>query len=289
MSGYYNSYNGEIVEAGKIPLNSRNRSFKYGDGLFETIRIVEGKVCFFNDHFNRLQKGFSVLEFDSPHFSKKELLQHLNHLISINNITKGGRLRLHFWRKEGGFYAPTNNNFGWLAEVESFASNFFPFGNEGMLLDIYQDILKPINPLANIKSANALLYVKAGLFKNRKRVEECLILNEKGGIAEGISSNVFLVLGDSIITPSLKQGCLDGVMRKQIIGLAKYLGLTLKEGAINPDILFQADEVFFTNVIQGVSWARAYRNKRYFNKTSKLLNETLNKMLLNSLMDLQEN
>ncbi len=289
MSSYYNSYNGEIIEAGKIPLNSRNRSFRYGDGLFETIRIVEGKICFFNDHFDRLQDGFKVLELSNFRFSKSQLLDHLNHLISLNNINKGGRIRLHFWRQEGGFYSPTNNNINWLVEVESFAFNFYPYSNEGMLLDIYQEILKPINPFANIKSANALLYVKAGLFKNKKKVEECLILNDKGFLSEGISSNVFMVFGESIITPSLKQGCLNGVMRKQIIKLANFKGLQIKEGAINPDLLLQADEVFFTNVIQGIAWAKAYRNKRYFNKTSKSLNETLNKLLLNSLLDLREN
>lgn len=289
MANYYNSYNGEIIEAGKIPLNSRNRSFKYGDGLFETIRIVEGKICFFNDHFQRLLHGFKVLEFNELHFSKEQLLEHLNQIISLNNINKGGRLRLHFWRQEGGFYIPTNNNYNWLVEVEAYASNFYPYSHEGMLLDVYHEILKPINPFANIKTANALLYIKAGLFKNKKKVEECLILNEKGFVAEGISSNVFMVFGDNIITPSLKQACLNGVMRKQVIKIANHKGINIKEGAINPDLLLQADEVFFTNVVQGIVWAKAYRNKRYFNKTSKLLNETLNKLLLNSLLDLQEN
>ena len=289
MGQFIACLNGKFIPAKELKLNSKNRSFKYGDGIFETIRVVEGRICFFNAHFERILKGLSFLEIETKGLNKDYLLQIVNQLLKENDITKGARLRIHFWRSEGGFYAPTHNDLNWLAEVEPLAQNFYQFNEEGFQIDIYDGLQKPINALSNIKSANALLYIKAGLEKNKRKLDELLLLNEKGFLAEGISSNLFLVVGESIMTPSLQQGCLEGVMRKQIISLAQYKNIRVVEGAIDREILFRADELFFTNTITGIRWAKAYRNKRFFNKTSKSLNETLNQLLLSSLMDFQEN
>lgn len=289
MGQFIACLNGKFIPAKELKLSSKNRSFKYGDGIFETIRVLEGRVCFFNSHFERIIKGLAFLEINSQALQKEKLLEMLHQLLEENDIKKGARLRLHFWRSEGGFYAPTHNDLNWLAEVEPLAQNFFQYNEEGYQIDIYEGLQKPINPLSNIKSANALLYIKAGIEKNKRKLDEMLLLNEKGFLAEGISHNLFLVVGESLMTPSLQQGCLEGVMRKQIINLAQYKNIRVVKGAIDREILFRADELFFTNAITGIRWAKAYRNKRYFNKTSKMLNETLNKMLLSSLMDFQEN
>lgn len=282
------SYNYNFSNSPREILHPQNRAFRYGDAVFESIRVVEGKICFFNDHFNRLTEGLRFLEIDIRNLNKEHLLAHLYDLLNKNNIEKGAKLRLQFWRCEGGLYTPTNNHYNFIAEVEPYASNFFSYRNEGMLVDIYSDLLKPQNTLSNIKSANGLIYIKAGLFKNRNKLEECFLLNQSGYLAEGVAHNVFLVFENKILTPALHQGCLNGIMRQQIIKIATYLGVQVQETIIKPEAILQADEVFFTNAIQGINWVRAYRNKRYFNKTSKLLNETLNKLLISTLLDLQE-
>ena len=136
---------------------------------------------------------------------------------------------------------------------------------------MYSDYKKSCQQLSNIKSGNALIYVLAGLYAKKNHFDDCLILNEHGRIAEAISSNVFIVKGETLYTPPLSEGCVDGVMRKVVIEKANENNIHVNEKAITQNEIQNADEVFLTNAINGITSIKLFQSKTFStNFTSKL-------------------
>ena len=134
--------------------------------------------------------------------------------------------------------------------------------------------------MANIKTGNALLYVMAGLAKQSMKLDDCFILNENGTICESVNSNIFLVKNGTIYTPSLSDGCVAGIMRKQIMTLATQHKILVFETYFTDYTLSNADEVFLSNSISGVQWVGQYKQKYYTNKMAVFFNEKLNQLTL---------
>ena len=186
------------------------------------------------------------------------------------------------YRKEGVLYSPTNNEVNYLIQTKEIKNNEYQLNKTGLTIDIYKDIAKPNNILSNLKLTSAVFFVLAGIYKSERNLDECIILNENANIVEALSSNVFLVKDSNIYTPPLSSGCLNGIMRRQIIEIAKSLKLDLIDNApINAEDLINADEVFLSNSISGIKWVLAFKQKRYYNKTSKLLINKLNQITKN--------
>jgi len=148
-------------------------------------------------------------------------------------------------------------------------------GNRGLIVDIYAEHRKPAGELARLKSNNALLFVMAGLFKKQQGCDEVFLLNQHGNLCEGLSSNLFIYYGSVLYTPALTEGCVEGVMRRAVMELADRINIPVVEAQIHPEILEQADEVFCTNAVRGVQWVMGYRQKRYFNRISKMLQDLI--------------
>jgi branched-chain amino acid aminotransferase len=134
--------------------------------------------------------------------------------------------------------------------------------------------------LSQIKTTNNIPHVLTGIYKRENNLDDCIVLNDQDRIVEAISSNIFLYKNNNIYTPSLDEGCMDGVMRKQVLKIAKDLTINVFEGMVNGSMLLQADELFLTNAIKGIEWVVAYREKRYFNKATKGILDELNKLVL---------
>jgi branched-chain amino acid aminotransferase len=164
----------------------------------------------------------------------------------------------------------------YVLESQSLNDSQYTFNKKGLIIDVYDELTKPVNILSNLKTCNSLIYVLAGIFKNQNALDEVMILNQHGFLCESISSNVFVVYDRKLYTPSLNEGCIGGVMRQVVMRLAKENGIELVEAQVNPDILNEADEVFITNAARGIQWVMGYNNKRYFNEISKFLSEKLN-------------
>jgi branched-chain amino acid aminotransferase len=119
----------------------------------------------------------------------------------------------------------------------------------------------------------------AGIYKTENNLDECIILNTKGNIIEGISSNIFTVKENLIITPSIREGCLPGIMRQKVIELARKQGYVVQDEAIvQIQDIMAADEIFYTNAVKGIQWVVGFKQRRYFNKVSKSLIYELNKL-----------
>ncbi|WP_295773445.1 aminotransferase class IV [uncultured Mucilaginibacter sp.] len=279
MMPLFVNFNGQLLAADSaiIPLN--NRAFRYGDGLFESMRLINGQLKFADMHADRLQNGMKVLKLEGYSLLDAWFLKEKAEELATWNKAKNGRLRLTVYRDAGGLYTPDDNKSGWCLELVPEETSGYRLNQKGLIMDVYTELTKPVNFLSNYKTCNALPYVMAGLYKNQHKLDEVFILNQQGFLCETISSNVFVWYNEHLYTPALSEGCVAGIMRKKIIDLCISLEIPVTEAQINPDILHQADEVFITNATRGIQWVIGYGIKRYFNGLSKILIDELNKLV----------
>ena len=274
------NHNGNFVPADQPVVKSNNRAFCYGDALFETIRIANYKTQFLKEHIERLFTGMRVLKMDThPDFSELFFEHAILELAEKNGITSDGRVRLTVFRNEGGFYAPNDNNVSFLLEITPLTETGYTLNSRGTTVDLYTEVKKSQGALSSIKSANSMIYVLAGIYKNTHALDDCILVNDKGSITEAISSNIFAVKNGVLYTSPVADGCVDGVMRKKIIEIATANRIAVYELSIMQSVLLGADELFMTNAISGIRWAVAYKQKRYFNNTSKKLTDKLNELI----------
>lgn len=277
MSQKYILFNDEFHAVDAPILTASNRSFKFGDGLFESMRMIDHKLQFADFHADRLIGGMKALKMDGYALMDDYFLrQKTADLVKKNRWNGNVRFRLSVYREGAGVYTPEINKAGYVLEGMPLTSNQYELNSKGLIIDVYDEIAKPINKLSNYKTSNALPYVMAGIFKSQNRLDEAMILNQNGFLCESISANVFVVYNDQIYTPALTEGCVGGVMRSAVMQLCKMNDLALVEAQINPEILKEAEEVFITNATQGIQWVMGYGRKRYFNEVSKFLIDKLN-------------
>ena len=270
----YINFNGFLYREDEKVFTINNRAFKYGDALFETIRIIDGEPCFIEDHFVRLKKGMKVLKM---HSGNKE---QVTRLIEKNHIKKGGRIRLTVFRSAEGYYTPEEGEGkSYVIEAVSLADNSYVLNEKGSSVDIYNELKRRRNVLSQIKTTNNIPHVLTGIYKRENNLDDCIVLNDQDRIVEAISSNIFLYKNNNLYTPSLDEGCMDGVMRRQVLRIAKEMNINVFEGMVNGSMLLQADELFLTNAIKGIEWVVAYREKRYFNTATKEILEKINQLV----------
>lgn len=275
MSEVY--FQGKFYPADEAVVPITNRAFHFGDGFFETIRVVNGRPCFLNSHFMRIRVSMDALKMTVPHdFNEATLFREITRLLERNGIHQGGRVRITFSRKADGFYLPLSNDTEYLIEAYPTNHNLFTLNQQGRVIDIYPEMKKQINALSAFKTLNCQLYIMACLYAKSRNLDDCFIQNDRHGIIEASSSNIFIVSNGVLYTPSLEEGCVGGVMRMQLINLAIDHNIKVYECNLSPQNLLAADEIFLTNAIQGVQWVSSYRTKRYFNEMSRRMLQILN-------------
>ncbi len=270
--------NGSYLKSDKPILESNNRSFLYGDGLFETIHANGTEPQFIKMHMKRMLGSMKILKMVIPgFFSAEYFTSHIKGVLTRNKQFQGARVRITVFRSSGGLYTPEVNEVSFVIESDPLDNDLFTLNQQGYKVEVFTDIVKPANLLSSVKTTSALPFVLAGIFKSENLLDDCLILNSSARICESISSNIFLVKGNKYYTPSLKEGCLPGIMRQVIIDIIKNEGLYMNDGcSLTVEDLLNSDEIFLTNSISGIRWVVAFRQKRYYNKSSKFLIKLLN-------------
>jgi len=276
MSPVYINFNGEILPADSPLLTIANRAFKYGDGLFESMRLMKGKLKFAELHAERLQKGMKALKIDGYSQADSWFLKEKVEELARRNKVKHGRLRLTVFRDAEGLYTPTQNKMAYCLELTPVDEPRYFLNERGLIMDTYTELLKPLSWLSNIKTCNSLTYVMAGIFKQQNKLDEVFLLNQNGFLCEAGAANIFVWYQNHLYTPALSEGCVEGVMRQVVIKLAQDNNIPFTEAQINPEVLNEADEVFLTNAGKGIQWVMGYGVKRYFNRVSKGLMDGLN-------------
>jgi branched-chain amino acid aminotransferase len=273
----YILHNDQLVKEDEAILKAQNRAFRYGDGLFESMRHFKGKLMFAEQHADRLRAGMKALKMEGDTLMDEYFLrQKTEELLKRNKLAGNVRFRLAVYRAGEGLYTPETNKAAYLLECAQLTHEGYELNRKGLIIDVYDELTKPVNKLSNYKTSSSLLYVMAGIFKKQHRLDEAFILNQSGFLCESISSNIFVVYEGQIFTPALSEGCVAGVMRSVIMNLAKANDISMVEAQINPEVLKEADEVFVTNAVGGIRWVMGYGRKRYFNEVSKMLSAKLN-------------
>ncbi len=272
------SFNGHLVSRKDFHLSTANRAFRYGDGVFESMRIRHGQIMWLIHHYQRLSRSIAALHMNMhDDWSAEYFEKTIKALCNVNHSPEGSaRVRLSVFRNDGGLYTPFTNNASYIIESETVDQANYVLNTKGISVVPYEEIKKACNILSPLKSINAQLYVLAAIYKRNLGFGDALILNEEGLVAEATSSNVFVYKAGKLTTPALSQACVEGVMRAVIIEIAHQNGIPAVETKISLDDLASAEEVFLTNAVQGIRWVKEFKGKRFGNEMAEWLTTQLN-------------
>ncbi len=264
MSSFIN-FNGEILPSNTNVLTADNRSFRYGDGLFETIKVADGRILLGSYHFERLLAGVRLLQFEenAPLFTAEKLGQQVLELCKRNDHTAFARVRLVVFRGNGGLYDPIDHLPNFIIQSWSLDPGSSELNEEGLVIDVFPHGRKSCDAYANLKSNNYLLYVMAALYARQNQLNDCLVLNNYDRVADSTIANLFYCKQGQVYTPSLAEGCVAGVMRRYLIATLPGIGYPVQEKATTREDLESADEVFLTNALKGIKWVKSFGAATY--------------------------
>ncbi len=272
--------NGELMPGDKPVITLDNRAFHYGDGVFESIRVVQGKGCFLDAHWARLEEGMKILHLETPDkLDRRSLETYIGQLVKECELPNS-RARLTVYRDSPGYYRPQSHKGGFTIELKTVPSPNYILNHQGYSVDLYPEMRKAVNMLSAHKTLNCQLYVMASLWCMERGLDDCLLQNDRGNIIESSAGNIFIVSNGVLYTPALTDGCIGGVMRMQVINLAIENGIKVYECSLTPQNLLAADELFFTNASRGIQWVMGYRTKRYAHRMALQLVDLLVKKTL---------
>jgi branched-chain amino acid aminotransferase len=271
--------NGNIIKKEDASISILNRGFNYGDAVFETIKVAHNKILFWEDHYFRLMASMRILRMEIPmNFTLEFLEKQIFDLVQSNNSsTKTIRIKLIVFRNSNGFYLPDNNDVSYVISSEILNEDFYHLQENNNVVDLYKDHYVSADLLSTLKTNNRIINVIGSIFAKENDLDNCLLLNTQKQVVEALNANLFLVKGNTIKTPPLSDGCIKGVMRKQIIDIIKLIpDFVFEEASISPFELQKADELFLTNVIIGIQPITKYRKKEFDTEVARNLLGKLN-------------
>ncbi|MFC4689977.1 aminotransferase class IV [Dokdonia genika] len=273
------NHNGTISAVTEARLDPFNRGFLYGDGLFETIKAVNGKLLFWEDHYFRLMASMRILRMDIPmEFTPEYLEEQLKSTIDAAGLlNETARVRITVYRSGDGTYLPEERGVGFYAFAKAHSEPFYLLNDAPYEVELYKDHYINADLISTLKTTNKIVHVTGSIYAQENGYDNCLLVNSDKNIAEALQGNLFLVKGTTIKTPPLADGCLRGIIRKQLMGIIELMDeYTLEEASISPFELQKADELFITNTIKGIQPITKYRKKQYTTNTAEALLKKLN-------------
>ena len=272
------NHNGNLLQNEEFYNN--NRAFLYGDAVFETCKIVNNKVLFLEDHYFRLMASMRILRMKIPmNFTLEFFENQLLETVKANNFSVA-RVRITVYRNSGGKYTPIDNSVSYCVECEVLESAQYLALDGKYEVDLYKDFYVTKQLLSTLKTTNRLINITGSIYAQENDLQNCILLNNEKNVVEFLNGNLFLVINNQIITPPVSDGCLNGILRKQILKLIPKLGLECVEKSISPFELQNADELFMTNVIQGIVAISNYKKKVFVTEISQTLINKLNEELV---------
>jgi branched-chain amino acid aminotransferase len=274
------NYNGQIVSSDSNLSNS-NRAFLYGDGVFETLKVVGNKVLFIEDHYFRLMASMRIVRMQIPNnFTLEYIEEQIIITTNASNCSDAARVRFTVFRNEGGYYFPQSRSVSFMIQASPMQEAKYSFSDASYEVDLYKDFFITKQLLSTLKTTNKMINVTGSIFADENDLQNCILLNNEKNVVEALNGNLFMLMGNKLITPAIDEGCLNGIMRKQILGIAKNIAtIEVIEATISPFDLQKADELFITNVIVGIQPITQYRKKEYKTDLSKELVEILNSLV----------
>lgn len=280
-------HDGKMRKSGIPLISPDNRSFRYGDGFFETMKMVNGQIVLEELHFERLFGSMELLRFKRPSFfTPAHLREQVAELAAKNKHESLARIRLTVFRGEGGLYELEDHAPHYIIQTWALNPSINQMNENGLVIDVYKDARKACDGFSHIKSNNYLAYAMAALWAKEQKLNDALLLNSFDRVADATIANVFIVKDGFVKTPALSEGCVSGVMRKYLLQLLRKENIPVEETTLEIEDLMQASEIFLTNAIHSIKWVKQLGKNGFTNQLSsqlhaKLLNEyafkTINK------------
>jgi branched-chain amino acid aminotransferase len=274
------NYNGELLTS-DTALSNSNRAFLFGDGVFETLKIVNNKILFLEDHYFRLMASMRIIRMQIPsNFTLEYLEDQILILAKATSCENSARVRFTVFRNEGGFYLPKTRSISYLIQASALPTSLYTFSDAPYEVDLYKDFFISKHLLSTLKTTNKMLNITGSIFADENDLQNCLLINNEKNVVEALNGNLFMLLGTKLITSPISEGCINGIMRKQVLSIAKKLeNIEVIESVISPFDLQKADELFITNVIIGIQPITKYRKKVFQTDLAKLIVTELNALI----------
>lgn len=275
------NYNGIIQENSAVAIEN-NRGFLVGDSVFETIKVLDSKVLFLEDHYFRLMSSMRIFRMEIPmHFTMEFFEEQILLLLNALAIKSPSyRVRFSVYRKGEGFYLPTTNAIEYVIVASVLEHELYSLLTTPYEIELYKDAYITKQLFSTLKSNNKIIQITGSIFAFENGFANCLLLNDEKNVIEALQGNIFMKVGNELITPPLSDGCLNGIMRKQILAIARKIeGIEVVEKSISPFDLQKADELFITNVIKGIQPITKYRKKEYSFELAKDIVIKLNALI----------
>ena len=267
------NFNGELLFEEDVKLSPENRGFKYGDAIFETIKVSNNRVIFWEDHYFRLMSSMRMLRMKIPmKFTLEFLEQEILKTVAVQDTAISFRVRLNVYRKDGGLYTPKTNKIDYFIDVK--ANTYVT--KDIYTVDIFKDFYNYSGLLSTIKTNNRMVNTLASIYAKENELDNCVLINENKGVVEVTNANIFILKGNVVKTPAYTEGCIKGIIRTKVIEIiAKNEDFTIEETTISPFEIQKADEVFITNAIMGVQAVTNYKKKTFTTSFSNKISKSL--------------
>ncbi len=274
------NHNGALTGAHAPIFTAQNRGLLYGDAVFETIRYSQKHLHFFEDHYFRLMASMRVFRMNIPMTFTPEFLEQecLRVIEAQSEMAPAWRIRLTVYRNDGGAYLPKTRDVQYLVEAKPLQHDQYQAAAD-YKVELFNDYYLQKSMLSNLKSNNKALQVIGSIFMEEQGFDNGILVNDEKEVVEFLNGNLFVVDDGKLRTPPISSGCLDGIMRKQVIRIAKKAGITCTEETISPFDLQRVQEVFMTNAVVGIQPVASYRRTTYENSVAASLQQQLIKLV----------
>ena len=267
------NFNGELLFEENVKLSPENRGFKYGDAIFETIKVSNNRVIFWEDHYFRLMSSMRMLRMKIPmEFTLEFLEQEILKTVAVQDAAISFRVRLNVYRKDGGLYTPKTNKIDYFidAKANTYATK------DIYTVDVFKDFYNYSGLLSTIKTNNRMVNTLASIYAKENELDNCVLINENKGVVEVANANIFILKGNVVKTPAYTEGCIKGIIRTKVIEIiTKNEDFTIEETTISPFEIQKADEVFITNAIMGIQAVTNYKKKTFTTSFSNKISKSL--------------
>ena len=255
----YIFFNNKFYEKTIPIIATDSKAFRYGELVFETIRVQNNNILFYKNHFERLQKSAALLFINFPPLFTQNLLQlHIEATLKKNKLSNA-RVRVTLFKGNGGLFENDSNALNVLIETYTLPNLKYEFNSNGLDICFYETMLKTLDVYSNYKTGNHLIYAMAAHYAKLQKCNEAIVLNTNNSIADTTISNLFIIKNNCIYTPPISEGCIDGIFRTIVI---QNLNTVQQKILTKADVL-NADAVFVTNTIKGIQWVKQIENKNF--------------------------
>lgn len=257
--------NNSIIPVNEAKISAGNRSFRYGDGCFETLKMVQGTVPLWGWHVQRLWQTLALLQFSIPkHFTEQQLLEQVTKLATKNKHLSLARVRITVYAGNGGVFEFEPRVPHFLIETWQLPDTQNAWQENGLLLGVYPHAAKATDAFSALKTNNYLPYVMAAIWAKQHKFNDAIVVNHKGTWADTTITNIGVITkADEIITVTPQCGAVNGVMQQYLQQHATTAGLVWKNQPLDLGLLADVKEVFLMNSIHGIKWVKQVENSSF--------------------------